>query len=145
MVGDDPEIPDKQVYVENLAQYIANQRITIEVCLTSNLQTIPSMESVKKHALKNMIERHLSVSICTDNRLVSNTTVTRELELIVDNISLTRRQLRNLVIAGFKGSFFPGKYMKKRAYVRRVIDRYEELERELWPDGDDQKSVIDDQ
>jgi len=45
-------------------------------------------------------------------------------------MSPTSRQFRNLVVAGFKGSFYPGPYREKRAYVRRAINRYEALERE---------------
>ena len=36
-------------------------------------------------------------------------------------------------LAGFKGSFFPGPYPLKRAYVRNVIDRYDALEKALLP------------
>jgi adenosine deaminase len=124
----DPKIEDPEAYVHNLAQYIADQRIHIEVNLTSNLQTLPSLKRVADHPLRLMLERHLSASICTDNRLVSNTTVSKEIQLAVDQLDLTPRQLRNLVVAGFKGSFFPGTYRDKRAYVRKVIDRYEALE-----------------
>jgi hypothetical protein len=46
---------------------------------------------------------------------------------------LPRKALRNLVVAGFKGSFFPGSYTQKRAYVRSVIERYEKLEAEMLP------------
>lgn len=127
----DPAIPDPERYVKNLAEYMASQRITIEVCLTSNLQTTPTIQTVAEHTLRRMIDLNMSVSLCTDNRLVSNTTVSRELELAVEHIPMTRGQFRNLVIAGFKGSFYPGTYSEKRAYVRRVIDRYETLEREL--------------
>ena len=127
----DPSIEDPAAYVHNLTEYIASQRITIEVCLTSNLQTLPKMKSLANHPLRQMLDHNLSVSICTDNRLVSNTTVTQELELAVRKLNMTPRELRNCVIAGFKGSFFPGSYNAKRAYVRRVIDRYEELERKM--------------
>jgi adenosine deaminase len=78
-----------------------------------------------------MIEHNLSVSICTDNRLMSDTTVTRELSLVAENIPVTPHQFRNLVIAGIKGSFFPGSYTRKRRYVRDVIERYEELDKEF--------------
>jgi adenosine deaminase len=78
-----------------------------------------------------MIKHGLSVSICTDNRLVSDTTVCKELQLVADHIPLTPHQLRNLVVAGFKGSFFPGSYSNKRAYVRKVIDRFEKIEQKL--------------
>ena len=41
-----PEIKDKKAYVANLVQFIADRRITIEVCLTSNLQTNPAIRSL---------------------------------------------------------------------------------------------------
>ncbi len=126
-------IADPVGYVERLAEYIASQRINIEVCLTSNMQTIPTIRSVAEHPVRQMIDRSMSVSICTDNRLVSNTTVTGELEKLVAGIPLTRRQLRNIVVAGFKGAFMPLTYREKRAFVRAVIDRYEQLEAELLP------------
>lgn len=128
-----PAIEEPKAYVHNLAEYIASQRICIEVCLTSNLQTLPHMKTIAKHPLRKMLDANLSVSICTDNRLMSNTTVTREIMLAAEHLKLTRRELRNVVVAGFKGSFFPGDYTEKRAYVRQVIDRYEQIENELLP------------
>jgi adenosine deaminase len=126
-----PAIEDPQMYTRLLAEYIASQRIAIEVNLTSNLQTTPSIKSVADHPVRQMIDHNLSVSICTDNRLVSSTTVSREFELLVDAVPLTPQQFRNLVISGFKGSFYPGSYNDKRRYVRQVINRYEALEAEL--------------
>ncbi|MCO5045181.1 MAG: adenosine deaminase family protein [Kiritimatiellae bacterium] len=125
-----PAIEDPKAYVHNLVDYIASQRICIEVCLTSNLQTLPHMKSIAKHPLRKMLDHGLSVSICTDNRLMSNTTVTNEIMLAVKHLNLTQRELRNVIVAGFKGSFFPGDYTEKRAYVRQVIDRYEQLKAE---------------
>lgn len=127
----DPEIADPQKYVHRLIEYIASTRTTIEVNLTSNLQTLPEIESVSDHPFRHMIDHNLSASICTDNRLVSNTTVTNELQLAVDGLSLGPRQLKNIIIAGFKGSFFPGSYTEKRMYVRKVLNRYEALEKEF--------------
>lgn len=123
----DRKVKDKTAYVEALANYIASERIGVEVCLTSNLQTLPEIKSVAKHPVKEMIKRGLSVSIATDNRLVSNTTVSKELELLVKNIPLTRKEFKNVIIAGFKGAFFPGAYVEKRAFGRQVINRYDEL------------------
>lgn len=126
-----PTIEDPDMYTRLLGEYIASQRIAIEVNLTSNLQTTPSITSVAEHPVRQMIERNLSVSICTDNRLVSRTTVSNEFEILVREIPVTRQQFRNLVVSGFKGSFFPGSYNDKRRYVRKVINRYEALEKEL--------------
>ena len=123
----DRKVKDKTAYVEALANYIASERIGVEVCLTSNLQTLPEIKSVSKHPVREMIKRGLSVSIATDNRLVSNTTVSKELELLVKHIPLTRKEFKNIVIAGFKGAFFPGSYMDRRIFVRQVSNRYDEL------------------
>ncbi|MFA6316552.1 MAG: adenosine deaminase family protein [Elusimicrobiota bacterium] len=127
----EPRIENRRRFIDELAEYIASQRIGIEVCPTSNLQTIPSIKSIAAHPVKQMIERGLSVSICTDNRLVSTTTVSRELELVATHLNLTPRAVRNLVVAGFKGSFFPGNYAEKHAFVSKVVERLGVLEREL--------------
>ncbi|MFH1725280.1 MAG: adenosine deaminase family protein [Elusimicrobiota bacterium] len=132
----DPSIRDRRRYVYDLANYIASQRIGIEVCVTSNLQTTPSVRSIAAHPIGKMIDWGLSVSLCTDNRLISNTTVSGEIELVARRLKLTRRQVRNLVVAGFKGSFFPGSYNEKRSLVRKVIRKYEQLERDLLPPPD---------
>ena len=128
-----PEIKDRERFISQLAEYIAARRITVEVCLTSNLQTTPDITSVEKHPLAQMLAHNFSITICTDNRLVSNTTPAKELELMVKHLQVTRYQFRNIVIAGFKGSFFPGTYNHKRAYVRRFIDLYERIERRMLP------------
>ncbi len=126
----DPSIKDPDYYVKCLVDYIASRRITLEVCPTSNLQTIPAISSVVEHPLRRMLEANLSVSICTDNRLVSRTSVTRELELVCNHLPVTPAILRNIILAGFKGSFFHGPYNEKRALVRQVINRYDALEKQ---------------
>jgi len=127
----DPNIKDPDAYVRHLVQYVAGQRIHVEVNLTSNLQTTPTIKRVADHPLRYMLEYDLSASICTDNRLVSDTTVTQELSMAVEELNLNPRQFRNLIVAGFKGSFFPHTYSEKRNYVRKVLDRYEMLEEQM--------------
>lgn len=127
----DDSIADKERYIRQLVNYIADHRTTIEVCLTSNLQTAPDLKNVADHSLGKMLENKLSISFCTDNRLVSHTTVTDEIELAVKNFDITPTQLRNIIVYGFKRSFSYKRYPEKREYVRRVINYYERLEREF--------------
>ena len=124
-----PDIEDKQDYVDRLGQYIADRRITLEVCLTSNLQTNPQMKSLADHPFRKLRAARLSTTICTDNRTVSNTTVTRELMLAVKHLNLSLHDLKSIVIYGFKRSFMQVSYLEKRAYVRAVIDYYDEIEK----------------
>jgi adenosine deaminase len=123
-------IEDRERYVHELAQYIADRRITLEICLTSNLQTNPSIKSLSQHAFGAMRDARLSTTFCTDNRLVSNTTVTNEISLAINHLNLSPADLKRSLIYGFKRSFFPGTYLKKRQYVRKIIDYYERLEQE---------------
>jgi adenosine deaminase len=126
----DPAIKDKLQYTEKLASFIADQRVTIEVCLTSNLQTKPELKDLRNHSLGKMLERRLSATLCTDNRLVSNTTVSKEIRLAVDSFELDPKTLKNMIVYGFKRSFYPGSYTEKRDYVRSLISRYEEVARQ---------------
>lgn len=125
------EVQDRERYVEQLANYIADKRITVEVCLTSNLQTCPDLKSVADHSLGEMLDRNLSLSLCTDNRLVSKTTVTREIELAIEGFDISPKQLKNIMIYGFKRSFFFRPYPEKRQWVRRITNYYERLEQQF--------------
>ena len=125
------EVTNHADYVRELANYIADKRIMVEVCLTSNLQTCPDLKSIKDHSLGKMLDMNLSLCICTDNRLVSNTTVSKELDLAVEGFDIQPKQLKNMIIYGFKRSFFYKPYTEKRRYVRTIINYYERLEREF--------------
>lgn len=127
----DPEIADPVRYVEKLSQYIADRRITLEICLTSNLQTNPNMKSLEEHSFKRLRAARLSTTICTDNRTVSNTTVTNEIMLAVKHLELDLYDLKSIIVYGFKRSFMPGTYLEKRAYVRKIIDHYESVEKQF--------------
>ena len=99
----------------------------MEVCITSNMQTMPDLRRVEDHPLGRMVQDRLSVTLCTDNRLVSRTTVTEELMRATDAFDLSPSELRNIILHGFKRSFYPGSYKEKRAYVRQVIDFYDRV------------------
>ena len=122
-----PEIADPEDYVQRLGQYIADRRVTVEVCITSNLQTNPTLKRVEDHVFGRMLAERISATLCTDNRLVSHTTVTREYRLACDAFGMTPSQLRNTIIHGFKRSFFPGSYAEKRTWVRQIIDYYDAI------------------
>ncbi|RME83122.1 MAG: adenosine deaminase family protein [Planctomycetota bacterium] len=124
---DNPAITDKARYIRELAEYIADRRITIEVCLTSNVQTNPNLKKLSHHAFGDMFRERLSISLCTDNRTVSNTTVTNEILLAIQNFHLQPKDLKHIIIYGFKRSFFHPSYIRKRNYVRQIIDYYDKV------------------
>ena len=124
LVHDDDD-PDR--YVRQLAEYVADRRITLEVCITSNMQTMPDLRRVEDHPFARMLREKLSVTLCTDNRLVSRTSVTQEIAQACEAFTITPSELRNVIIYGFKRSFYPGTYREKRAYVRKVINYYDQV------------------
>jgi adenosine deaminase len=123
----DATIKDRIRYVERLAEYIASRRIGVEVCPTSNLQTMPELGGIAEHPVRRMLAHRLAVVIGTDNRLVSHTTLSRELALVTEAFQLDLRTVRNLVLAGFKAAFFPGSYAEKRLYVAQAANQFERL------------------
>lgn len=124
----DRSIANKQAFVDELVRYVADRRITLEVCLTSNQQTIPELrEDLARHPFKKMRAARCSVTLCTDNRLVSRTTMTAEVEKAVAAFRLDARALKDVLIYGFKRSFFAGSYAEKRRWVRSVLNYSEDI------------------
>lgn len=123
----DPAIQNKEAYVRNLASFVADKRVVIEVCLTSNLQTNPTIQDIKDHRFKNMLQNRMALSICTDNRLVSNTTVSKEYELAVHNFEMPLKTLKDIVAYGFKKSFYLGHYVQKREYAKKCMQYFDQV------------------
>ena len=104
----------------NLRALLQRQQIPVEVCISSNIQTLPALRTVYDHPIQHMLRDDLAITICTDNRLVSHTCVTNELQQVCSAFRLTLQQLRSLVLRGFESSFFPGTRYQKRHYIKQV-------------------------
>ncbi|KAK3575748.1 hypothetical protein CHS0354_030080 [Potamilus streckersoni] len=120
-----PDIADKLAYTERLREYIAKRRITLEVCLTSNLQTAPFLKTMASHPFGKMLKHRVSAVLCTDNRTVSKTTVTKETHLAVEAFDMSPAQLKDTVMEGFRAAFFHGTQAEKEAYVRQCETFYD--------------------
>ena len=95
------------------------------------MQTIPELADLSKHPFARMLDERLSITFCTDNRLVSHTMVTDEIEKALQHFDIPNYKLRDMIIYGFKRSFFFGDYPEKRKYMRNVIDVYDRLQKEF--------------
>lgn len=102
-----------------LLAYVTDHRIPLEVCLSSNLQT-SVVKDLRHHPLRLYYDVGVRVSLNTDNRLITDTTVTDELWLAHKHLGFTLEDLKVLVVQGFKSAFLP--YRKKRDLLRRVND-----------------------
>ena len=110
---------------KDLLNYINNHRIPLEICLTSNIHT-KTVSSISKHPFKYYINEKVRVTLNTDNRLISNTSLSNEYEIAINNFNLNENEIRTIIINGFKSAFLP--HNKRRELIRQVTD---ELEREF--------------
>ncbi len=102
----------------DLLNYVNDHRIPMEICLTSNVQT-KATASYEKHPLKFYYDFGLRTTINTDNRLISDTTVTQELGLAAKYANLNINDLKTIIIAGFKSAFLP---MRERAIMLNLVN-----------------------
>jgi adenosine deaminase len=101
----------------DLLNYVNDHRIPLELCPSSNVQT-RSVASYESHPLKFYFDFGLRVTINTDNRLVTDTTLTKELRLAHARMGFTLEDLCTVLVQGFKSAFLP--FREKAELLRRV-------------------------
>lgn len=101
-----------------LAQYVLDKRIPLEICLLSNVQT-GSAPSIEKHPFPIYWRYKFRVTLNTDNRLMSNTTMTKEFMAAVNAWGLTFDDIEKITINSMKSAFLP--YKKRIAIIYNVI------------------------
>lgn len=109
---------------KDLLDYVNDHRIPLEMCLTSNVQTC-AVKSYETHPLRFYYDYGLRVTINTDNRLISDTTVTRELLLASQHFNFSLRDIKNLLVHGIKSSFLG--YHEKVRLLNEMMREIDEL------------------
>jgi adenosine deaminase len=95
-----------QPRVGELAAYVRNLRIPLEMCPSSNVQT-GAADSIADHPIKVLAELNFRVTVNTDNRLMSDTTLTDEFALLSEAFGYDLAYIRWLTINAAKSAFFP--------------------------------------
>jgi adenosine deaminase len=100
-----------------LLNYVNDHRIPLEVCPSSNIQTkaAPSWEA---HPVDFYVDYGVRVTINTDNRLITDTTVSKEIWLCHKNYGWSLDVIKDIIVAGFKSSFMP--YREKVDMLRAI-------------------------
>ena len=110
----------------DLLNYVNDHRIPIEVCPSSNVQT-RATNSWETHPVDFFVDYGVRVTINTDNRLMSDTTVSKELHLCHKHYGWSLQTIKEIIIAGFKSAFMP--YREKAdlvAEVNKELAKYED-------------------
>lgn len=87
---------------------LREKAIVLEMCPTSNIQT-KAVESLAEHPLAQYLEQGLRVTVNTDNRTVSGTTLTKEYQLLKEQFGLGEEQFKQMNLYALAGSFASGK------------------------------------
>ena len=104
---DDIAVADgKAVKLGDLAQYVLDKRIPLEVCLISNVHT-GATPSLGQHPFKILYQEKFRVTLNTDNRLMSGTTMTREFEAAAETFGLGLDDFEKITINAMKSAFLP--------------------------------------
>ena len=115
-----------RVYEDNdLLNYINDHRIPLEICLTSNLNT-NTVRTIQNHPFAKYIKQKVRVTLNTDNRLISNTNLSNEYQIAIDNFNLEKNDIKTIIINGFKSAFLP--HQRRVALVNEIV---EELDSEF--------------
>lgn len=88
----------------SLSHFIRDKRVPMEICLSSNIHTGASKD-FDSHPFPLYFKNGFRVFLCTDNRLMSNTTLTKEISIAVNYYSLNLRDLEKLTINAMKSAF----------------------------------------
>ena len=123
----------------DLMAYINDHRIALEMCLSSNVHT-GAIQTLADHPIKNYLDEGLRVTLNTDNRLMSNTNVTREFMLGVEHCGLDLHDIEDIIIYGFKSAFLPLK--SKKDLLGRVYKEIRRLTEPFHPRGDEHEANI---
>ena len=101
----------------DLLNYINDHRIPLEMCPSSNVQTGATTD-LKSHPLKFYFDYGLRVTINTDNRLITDTTLTKEFWLAHQEMGLSLEDLTTIIVSGFKSAFLP--FRQKQDLLKAV-------------------------
>ena len=100
-----------------LLNYVADHRIPLECCVSSNVQT-GAVRDISVHPIRFYFDYGCRVTVNTDNRLITDTTVSKEMWLINKHLGFTLDQLKQMIVSGFKSAFIP--FHLKQGILRRI-------------------------
>lgn len=103
----------------DLLEFTCNNQILFEVCPTSNIQTGASV-SYKEHQLRTLFNEECDCLINTDNRTVSNTTLNKEISIMMENQGFNLSDIKAMIKRSVKYTFLSKEeqedLMKKLGY-----------------------------
>ncbi|MFQ6611483.1 MAG: adenosine deaminase [Fidelibacterota bacterium] len=107
----------------DLMYYVRDHRIPLEICLLSNWHTY-SIRSLRQHPMKYYYSQGIRITLNTDNRLISNTNLTKEFMIARDLFDFKLHDFREITIAAMKSAFLP--HDQRKNLIRSIAQELEE-------------------
>jgi adenosine deaminase len=101
-----------------LAQFVLDKRIPLEICLLSNVHT-GAVDKIENHPFAVFFKKKFRVTINTDDRLMSDTTMTKEFMVAVDIFNLNLEDIEKITLNSMKSAFIP--YKDRLHYIYNII------------------------
>ena len=108
----------RELRLGRLAAYVRDERIALEMCPSSNVQT-GAAGSIASHPISLLKKLRFRVTLNTDNRLMSDTSVSKEMALLVDEAGWDLEDLRWVTVNGMKSAFIP--FDERLALIEGVV------------------------
>jgi len=110
--------PDGEVELGRLAAYVRDKRIPLEMCPSSNVQT-GAAASIAEHPIGLLRRLYFRVTVNTDNRLMSGTSMTDEMAQLVEVFGYDWADLQWFTVNAMKSAFLP--FDERLALINDVI------------------------
>ncbi len=118
IVDDIETDPDGEHHLGRLASFVRDRRIPLEMCPSSNVHT-GAAPSIAEHPIGLLMKLRFRVTVNTDNRLMSDTSMTNEFAVLTDTFDLTWDDVEWLTINAMKSSFWP--FEERLQIINRTI------------------------
>jgi len=102
----------------DLAQYVLDKRIPLEICLLSNVHT-GAIDKIENHPFGVLYKEKFRVTINTDDRLMSDTNMTKEFMTATKYFNISLEDIEKITINSMKSAFIP--YKERLGYIYDVI------------------------
>ena len=106
---------------KKLMNYLKNNNIHLEICLTSNIKTL-TYESIDAHPIDKIFKSNISLSMSTDGRTISNIDLTSEYELVVNKFGWDLSDLKKVNIDAVNHSFTTSEI--KKELLKKINSSY---------------------
>ena len=103
---------------ENLVKYLADNKIPLEICPTSNVFTKKYVQKIEEHPIRPFFDKGVIVTVNTDDPTFFNVNLLDEYWNLYSKLNFTLDEIKQVIINAFEVSFMPE--ADKAKYIEEV-------------------------